>query len=165
MSAIRPNVIWAMDFQFDSTADGRTFKSLNIIDKFTREALAIDLGRGIYADGVVEVLDHLALQHGAPVYVRFDMAPSSWPTPCTIGADSLLGQLQRPVGLKVDRKTDFYCGAICFKGEFISAKTRSPSASPAVGSLSDLGRASAHRPSQVGCREEVEKLQTRSSCR
>jgi transposase InsO family protein len=26
MSPIRPNVIWAMDFQFDTTADGRTVK-------------------------------------------------------------------------------------------------------------------------------------------
>ena len=29
MSPIRPNVIWAMDFQFDTTADGRTLKMLN----------------------------------------------------------------------------------------------------------------------------------------
>ena len=42
MSPIRPNVIWAMDFQFDTTADGRTLKMLNVIDEFTREALAID---------------------------------------------------------------------------------------------------------------------------
>ena len=32
MCPIRPNVIWAMDFQFDTTADGRTLKMLNIID-------------------------------------------------------------------------------------------------------------------------------------
>ena len=37
MSPIRPNVIWAMDFQFDTTADGRTLKMLNVIDEFTRE--------------------------------------------------------------------------------------------------------------------------------
>jgi transposase InsO family protein len=40
MSPIRPNVIWAMDFQFDTTADGRTLKMLNVIDEYTREALA-----------------------------------------------------------------------------------------------------------------------------
>jgi putative transposase len=28
MSPIRPNVIWAMDFQFDTTGDGRTMSSL-----------------------------------------------------------------------------------------------------------------------------------------
>jgi transposase InsO family protein len=41
MSPIRPNVIWAMDFQLDTTADGRTLKMLNVIDEFTREALGI----------------------------------------------------------------------------------------------------------------------------
>ncbi len=45
MSPIRPNVIWAMDFQFDTTADGRTLKMLNVIDEFTREALAIEVDR------------------------------------------------------------------------------------------------------------------------
>jgi putative transposase len=75
MSPIRPNVIWAMDFQFDTTADGRTLKMLNVVDEFTREALAIDVDRSINADGVVDVLDRLALQRGAPHYVRFDNGP------------------------------------------------------------------------------------------
>ncbi len=39
-----------MDFQFDQTSDLRTFKMLNIIDEFTRECLAIDVGRSIRAD-------------------------------------------------------------------------------------------------------------------
>ena len=75
MSPIRPNVIWAMDFQFDTTADGRTLKLLNVIDEFTRQALAIEVDRTIDADGVVAVLDRLALQLGAPAYVRFDNGP------------------------------------------------------------------------------------------
>ena len=75
MCPIRPNVIWAMDFQFDTTVDGRTLKMLNVIDEFTREALAIDVDRSIDADGVVAVLDRLAAQRGAPVYVRFDNGP------------------------------------------------------------------------------------------
>src|SRR3569833_4033494 len=75
MSPIRPNVIWAMDFQFDSTADGRSIKLLNVIDEFTREALAIEVDRCINADGVVAVLDQLAAARGAPTYVRFDNGP------------------------------------------------------------------------------------------
>lgn len=47
MSPIRPNLIWAMDFQFDTTADGRTLKMLNVIDEFTREELAIHGDRAI----------------------------------------------------------------------------------------------------------------------
>ena len=49
MSPIRPNVIWAMDFQFDTTSGGRTLKMLNVIDVVTREALAIEVARSIDA--------------------------------------------------------------------------------------------------------------------
>jgi hypothetical protein len=50
---------------------------LNVIDEFTPEALAIEIDRCIDDDGVVEVLDRLALVRGAPHYVRFDNVPSS----------------------------------------------------------------------------------------
>lgn len=59
MSPIRPNVIWAMDFQFDTTADDRTLKMLNVIDGFAREALGIEVGRSIDAASVVDVLDRI----------------------------------------------------------------------------------------------------------
>ena len=76
MCPIRPNIVWAMDFQFDTTADGRQLKFLNIIDEFTREALAIEIDRSINADHVARVLDQIALQRGgAPAYVRFDNGP------------------------------------------------------------------------------------------
>jgi putative transposase len=45
-----------------------------VIDEFTREAIAIEVDRGIDADGVVDVLDRLSLAHGAPHYVRFERA-------------------------------------------------------------------------------------------
>jgi transposase InsO family protein len=45
MSLICPNALWAMDFQFDTTIDGRTIKLLNVIDEFTREALATETHR------------------------------------------------------------------------------------------------------------------------
>jgi putative transposase len=37
MCPIAPNVVWALDFQFDQTSDGRMLKLLNVIDEFTRE--------------------------------------------------------------------------------------------------------------------------------
>ena len=74
-SPIRPNVVWAMDFQFDQTSDGRTLKILNVVDEFTREALATDVARSIDADGVVRCLERLAAERGAPVHVRFDNGP------------------------------------------------------------------------------------------
>jgi putative transposase len=72
---IAPNVVWALDFQFDQTSDARTLKLLNVIDEYTRECLAIDIERSIDADGVVRCLDRLAAQRGAPRYVRFDHGP------------------------------------------------------------------------------------------
>ena len=42
LRAQRPNDVWALDFQFDETADLRRIKLLNVVDEYTREALAID---------------------------------------------------------------------------------------------------------------------------
>jgi putative transposase len=72
---IRPSVLWALDFQFDQTADGKTLKLLNIIDEYTRECPAILVERNIDADLVVATLDAIAAQRGAPAYLRFDHGP------------------------------------------------------------------------------------------
>ena len=37
MCPIGPDVLWALDFQFDTTVDGKTLKLLNVVDEFTRE--------------------------------------------------------------------------------------------------------------------------------
>ena len=75
MRPIRPNVVWAMDFQFDQTSDLKTVKLLNVIDEFTRECLAIDVGRSITADDVVARLEQLSAERGAPCYLRMDNGP------------------------------------------------------------------------------------------
>jgi putative transposase len=75
MCPIRPNVIWALDFQFDQTSDTRPLKCLNVIDEFTRECPAIVVSRSIDADRVVATLDTLAAKRGAPKYLRFDNGP------------------------------------------------------------------------------------------
>lgn len=76
MCPIRPNVLWAMDFQFDATIDGRPVKLLNVVDEFTRECPVIVVDRSIDADRVVATLDRLAIERGGPpAYVRFDNGP------------------------------------------------------------------------------------------
>jgi putative transposase len=75
MCPIVPNALWALDFQFDTTADHRTLKLLNVVDEFTRECPAIVVERSIDADLVVATLDRLALERGAPAFVRFDHGP------------------------------------------------------------------------------------------
>src|SRR5579875_146579 len=72
---IAPEVVWACDFQFDQTSDGRMLKFLNIVDEFSREALATEVERSIDADQVVAVLDRTAAGRGAPKYLRFDHGP------------------------------------------------------------------------------------------
>ena len=66
LRAERPNQVWAIDFQFDETADGRRLKLANIVDEHTREALAMRVGRRCTADDLVEVLDRLWSPSGAP---------------------------------------------------------------------------------------------------
>ena len=55
LRAERPNHVWALDFQFDTTTDGRTLKLLHVVDEHTREALAIRVARSIDADHTVRV--------------------------------------------------------------------------------------------------------------
>jgi transposase InsO family protein len=45
LRAERPDQVWALDFQYDQTADGRIIKILHVVDEFTREALAIECER------------------------------------------------------------------------------------------------------------------------
>ena len=41
----QPNQRWSMDFMEDSMATGRRFRTLNVVDDFTRECLAIEWTR------------------------------------------------------------------------------------------------------------------------
>lgn len=76
MSPIRPDALWAMDFQFDRMVDGRQIKLLNIIDEYTRECLAIVVDHNIDAERVAATLARLAVERGqAPAFVRFDNGP------------------------------------------------------------------------------------------
>ena len=75
LRAERPNQVWAFDFQFDQTADGRVIKLLNIVDEFTREALEMLVERSIDADRTVEVLERLVTDRGAPEHLRCDNGP------------------------------------------------------------------------------------------
>ena len=70
MCPVAPNALWALDFQFDATIDGRQVKLLNIIDEYTREALAIVVDHSIDADAVVGTLARLAIERGRPPDVR-----------------------------------------------------------------------------------------------
>ena len=76
LRAQRPDHVWALDFQFDQTADGRVLKLLHVVDEFTREALEIRCERRIDADHTVRRLDWIIETTGRiPELIRCDNGP------------------------------------------------------------------------------------------
>jgi putative transposase len=73
--ATAANECWAYDFVFDACANGQQLKCLTVVDEFTREALAIEVGGSIRARRVIDVLARLVSVRGAPRYLRSDNGP------------------------------------------------------------------------------------------
>jgi putative transposase len=71
----RPNHVWAYDFVQDRTHDGKVLRMLVVVDEFTRECLAIRVGRRLGSDQVLEVLAELLVSRGAPEHIRSDNGP------------------------------------------------------------------------------------------
>lgn len=71
--ATHANESWSMDFMSDQLFDGRRFRLLTIVDDFTRESLANEVGSGLRGDDVARVLDRIKAKRGAlPVKIRVD---------------------------------------------------------------------------------------------
>ena len=70
-----PNHCWSMDFMSDALLSGRRFRTLNIIDDFNRQVLAIEVDFSLPAGRVLRVLDRLAEWHGYPKLIRCDNGP------------------------------------------------------------------------------------------
>jgi putative transposase len=76
LAAEHPDHVWALDYQFDQTQDGRRLKLLNVVDEHTREALTIEVNRRLDADATVKVLDRLVAERGTtPRFIRCDNGP------------------------------------------------------------------------------------------
>ena len=69
------NHIWSYDIIEDKLDNGRKVRILNILDEFTKECLASDVGFHVTGHDVVEVLRYLFLVRGCPVYIRSDNGP------------------------------------------------------------------------------------------
>jgi len=70
-----PNHVWTYDFMGDQTEDGRKLKLLTVLDEFTRESPAIEVGRSMRAKDVIVVLEYLFMVRGAPKFIRSDNGP------------------------------------------------------------------------------------------
>lgn len=60
-------MVWAMDFQFDSTIDGKMIKIASMVDEHTCESLLHIVDRSVTSDRVVAALRQIFAQRGAPV--------------------------------------------------------------------------------------------------
>lgn len=66
------NERWCMDFVSDRLEDGHFFRTLNVVDVFTRECLAIHADRKLSGHLVSKVLDRIAAERGYPKEITVD---------------------------------------------------------------------------------------------
>lgn len=67
--------MWAIDFQHDSTADGRQFKIASMTDEHTRESILNIVDRSITAKRLETELDTVIKTRAKPVVLRCDNGP------------------------------------------------------------------------------------------
>jgi len=72
LRALYPDHVWSYDFVMHHTSDNRKFRMLTIIDEYTRECLAIEVGRSLTRESVLERLTELFIQRGIPEHIRSD---------------------------------------------------------------------------------------------
>ena len=83
-----PNEVWSItarqvfvkqtprgDFMADQLADGRSFRTLNVLDDFNREGLAIEVDFSLPSERVVRTLNQVIAWRGTPLAIRLDNGP------------------------------------------------------------------------------------------
>ncbi|MDP2661258.1 MAG: IS3 family transposase, partial [Dehalococcoidia bacterium] len=71
----RQNHVWSYDFVSDRTAEGRKLRILTLLDEYTRECLALPVGRRMGSRQVIETLSEVMLWRGIPEHIRSDNGP------------------------------------------------------------------------------------------
>ena len=69
------NHVWSYDFVHCRTDDGKVFRTLNIIDEFSRECLAIKVDRKLNSINAIDALTDLFMLRGAPAFIHSDNGP------------------------------------------------------------------------------------------
>lgn len=72
MQSHAPNQVWSMDFVSDALFDGRRLRALTVIDHFTRECLAIEVGQSLKGEDVAAVMARLIATRGVPKSIKVD---------------------------------------------------------------------------------------------
>ena len=71
----KPNMCWSMDFMSDCLENGRSFRTLNVLDDFNREGLGIEVDWSLPAERVSRTLDQIIEWRGKPKQIRCDNGP------------------------------------------------------------------------------------------
>lgn len=66
------NHAWSLDFVSDQLVNGAKFRALTIVDIFTRESLAIEVGSRLKGEDVVNVLNRVQRDRGLPKFLLCD---------------------------------------------------------------------------------------------
>ena len=66
---------YSVDFMSDSLASGRGFRTLNIVDDYTRECLVIEVDMSLSGERVARVLDRLVESGRKPKVIVLDNGP------------------------------------------------------------------------------------------
>ena len=66
------NELWSMDFVADALFDGRKLRMLTVVDCYTRECLAIDVGQSLKGEDVVDSLNRICAIRGLPATIKTD---------------------------------------------------------------------------------------------
>ena len=69
------NHVWSYDFVHCQTDDGKVFRTLNILDEFSRECLAIKVDRKLNSANVIDALTDLFILRSSPAFICSDNGP------------------------------------------------------------------------------------------
>ncbi len=69
------NSVWSMDFMSDSVVSGRRFRTFNVMDDCSREALAIEIDTSLSSKRVIRTLERIIENRGMPTILRCDNGP------------------------------------------------------------------------------------------
>lgn len=75
LSAEYRSHVWSWDFVHDQTENGNSIRILSILDEHTRECHGLRPRRSYRAQDVINVLEELIAEHGAPACIRSDNGP------------------------------------------------------------------------------------------
>lgn len=66
------NQVWSIDFMHDALANGKLFRTFNVLDDYNREGLGIEVDFGLPAQRITRALDRIIEWRGKPKVIRSD---------------------------------------------------------------------------------------------